>query len=191
MTRWFERLGAWLETRGLMRVIPDHLNPDRDYLQRYYLIGGPRHRWFTLCLHKILVSDDDGLHDHPFCYASFILDGSYVEHTPKGSFLRRPGSFRFRSSRSFHRLELKSKCVWSLFFMGPRTRGWGFLTKRGWVPHQIHLDEPVSDLSKTRYWLLIAGKSVNRWLSRKIREAEERFYEEQKGQQTSTPFYPG
>ncbi len=139
--RWYERLAAWCKKHGRHRTIMDHLDERRPYLERHYLppFQGREHSLLAVCLHKILISDGDDLHDHPGPYLSVILAGSYIEHTPKGAFLRRPGSIRFRSGRSFHRLELVNGPVWTLFVFGPRYRNWGFLTPRGWVDHETHL----------------------------------------------------
>lgn len=160
--RWYERLSAlWWRVTGWeflgewVRVIPNR-ETNEPYLIRYYLLST---RWlepifdalpvlrmlfgwmsFRLCLHNTLQSDQHGLHDHPWPWASYILEGGYWEATPHGRFWRAPGELRFRSASSFHRLELdplKShrKGVWSLFLMGPRQKEWGFLDRTGvWVP---------------------------------------------------------
>jgi hypothetical protein len=126
-----------------VRVIPDRTDPTKPYMTRYYLLGGPEHKWFVLCLHQIHVGDPTDLHDHPAAYFSLILTGGYLEQTPEGVFRRRPGHFRFRSSRSAHRLQLDPKVgsVHTLFIMGPRRRNWGFRAPSGWVRHEKYLGE--------------------------------------------------
>ncbi len=134
------------------RVVKDHLNPRIDYLVRTYLLGVERdargeivHRRFELCLHKILVSDGDFLHNHPAAFASLILCGSYLEHTPEGVFHRRPGHLRIRGKRSFHRLELVNGPVYTLFLFLNRKPGtdsdWYFLVGGRPVHRMIHLGE--------------------------------------------------
>ena len=89
------------------RVIYDRTN-SVPYLIRYYLFLIDRVKFpFNLTLHKILVSDLDDLHDHPWDYFTIILKGGYYEHTPEGKFWRGPGHFRFCKAQSLHRLELK------------------------------------------------------------------------------------
>lgn len=126
-----------------VRVIPDRDNPERPYITRHYLAGGPAHRWFAICLHQIHCGDPADLHDHPAAYVSLILSGGYWEQTPEGRFRRKPGHLRFRSGRSLHRLQLDPKAgeVWTLFIMFRRTRNWGFRTRGGWVPHEKYLGE--------------------------------------------------
>ena len=46
---------------------------------------------FNAYLHKILLSDEPILHDHPWSWGTFIISGGYWEHTPKGTFLETAG----------------------------------------------------------------------------------------------------
>ncbi len=128
----------------------DHLDPAREYLLRHYIRGGQKdaageiiHKRFEICLHKILRSDNDFLHDHPGSYASLILAGSYREHTPEGVFHRRPGHFRVRSRHTLHRLELVNGPVWTLFLFLNRPRGvesdWYFLVNGKRIHQLEHL----------------------------------------------------
>jgi hypothetical protein len=41
---------------------------------------------FNITLHKVLVSDEPTLHDHPWSWGAFIIKGGYWEHTPEGKF---------------------------------------------------------------------------------------------------------
>jgi hypothetical protein len=110
------------------------------YLWRTYLGGGDGARCF---LHRF-VSDDtkNELHSHPFEWSfSIILVGSYREHRASGRFVGEssvvlsdrftrvfcPGSRNYISWDTFHRVELVTKEVWTLFFHGPRTKDWGFV----------------------------------------------------------------
>jgi len=122
---------------------------DRDgkipYLDRYYVFLKDRNRFpFNITLHKVMVSDEPVLHDHPWGYATLILRGGYWEHIPltnetTGSVIgstrvwRGPGHFRIRSADDLHWLELEKDeegneiPCWSLFFMGKKKKEWGFL----------------------------------------------------------------
>lgn len=153
--RKFLHIIAWILTKlGRKRIIYDHMDPEREYMHRYYLVGWRNHKYFTLAIHHILCSDMDGLHDHPFGYAAFILAGGYTEHCLSGSYRRMPGSLRFRCAESFHRLEAGPKTTWSLFAMGPRTKDWGFLVDGKWVDHQTHLGHRDDDERTPGEWPL-------------------------------------
>ena len=66
-----------------------------------------------------------------------------MEHTLKGKFWRPPGYFRFASSNSFHRLEIKpNEVCWTLFIVGPKIREWGFLKENTtWQRWDDYLEE--------------------------------------------------
>ena len=122
---------------------------DRDgkipYLDRYYVFLKNRNHFpFNITLHKVMVSDEPVLHDHPWGYATLILKGGYWEHIPlrnetTGGVIgstrvwRGPGHFRIRSADDLHWLELEKDEAgneipcWSLFFMGKKKKEWGFL----------------------------------------------------------------
>lgn len=106
---------------------------DDLYLERWNII--PRNKWFGLYLHHFIVSDDArAFHDHQYDNISLLLWGSYLEITPHGSFKRYPFWPVFRRAADQHRVDLINKApVWSLFFMGPRYREWGFQCPQGWV----------------------------------------------------------
>lgn len=121
---------AWANDLMLDRS-PDFVIGD-NYLRRWWVI--PRNEMANVYLHEILHSDDDrALHDHPWNNTSVMLIGSYVEHTPDGSFLREPGSIVHRQATDAHRLEIeKGGRAVSLFITGPRLREWGFHCPNGW-----------------------------------------------------------
>lgn len=126
-------------------------NPDGAYLRRWYLI--PRNPICCIYLHQFLRDDDDrALHDHPWPWLSFLLHGSYIEHTiAAGGVHRRQtrtqGSLKLAGPGRAHRIELPKVATfagearpvwcWTLFITGPRMRNWGFhCPERGWVPWQ-------------------------------------------------------
>lgn len=129
------------------------------YLIRRYII---KTKLFQVVIHKILKSDDDCLHDHPWNFITFILKGGYwegttpeqvlkseaeIEHYKKligdnGVYYKWYGRFSilFRKAEWKHRLKLEPTKIWggskpvtTLVIMFKRRREWGFFTKRGWV----------------------------------------------------------
>lgn len=99
------------------------------YLIRLSLINTP---WFSLKLHRILLSDDDCMHDHPWTFISFILKGGYVEQTPAGKKLYGPGSVLYRPAKFIHRLEIYQPAI-TLVITFKKVREWGFITPKGWI----------------------------------------------------------
>lgn len=128
---------------GRRRVITDRTGKV-PYLIRYYLFLKERKNFpFNITLHKVLVSDEPTLHDHPWSWGAIILKGGYWEHIPlfaqEGHVVgstrvwRGPGSIRFRSADDLHWLELAKDedgneipCT-SIFFMGRKQKEWGFV----------------------------------------------------------------
>jgi len=136
---------TFLENIGRKRVITER-DSDVPYLIRYYLFLKERKKFpFNITLHKVLLSDEPTLHDHPWNYATVILKGGYWENTPEGRFWRGPGHFRYRRSDDMHYLELaqdQNGCeipCWSLFFMGKKTGDWGFLKNGEWIHNEQYL----------------------------------------------------
>jgi len=114
----------------------------RPYLLRWCLI--PKNRFFNVYIHVFFRSDDDrALHDHPWFWFSYLIQGSYAERTKKKCKVKREGSFRVRSPWTAHRIILMGDVegklipVTTLFITGPRIRKWGFHCEEGWV----HEDE--------------------------------------------------
>lgn len=147
----------WLEKNERKRIIPDR-DGKGEYMHRYYLMfrdtlthvpTEQRKKFpFNLFLHKIMLSDEDYHHDHPWWYVVIILKGGYWEYTPQGKFWRGPGSIRFAKATQLHHVELrkdengKEIPNWSLFFHGPRQREWGFIDPKtnAWVRWDIYLE---------------------------------------------------
>lgn len=138
------------EQHGLYRLIMDRAE-NLPYLHRYYLLNTRwLERWFPrlsyrIVLHHTVLSDDDGLHNHPWTWYSKIISGGYWEHTPEGTFWRGPeGGWRKRGKDDFHRLVLEPSCkeeTWSLFVMGAHLYEWGFLDKDdNWVQHEEYIN---------------------------------------------------
>jgi hypothetical protein len=128
----------------------------KPYLIRYCLIET---KWLKICIHKILISDDACLHDHPWNFISFIFKGEYLEYKcdnpkimkdfsafrlhyydmkwiPKSKVHTAP-ALLYRRARVAHRLEIIEP-VWTFVIMFRRVREWGFWTKTGWLPWNIY-----------------------------------------------------
>jgi hypothetical protein len=71
------RLEKILEKMGRFYVI--HSNYEGEptpYLVRYVLF---RTKFFSVYIHRFLLSDDKVPHDHPFWFWTYIVDGGYLE----------------------------------------------------------------------------------------------------------------
>jgi hypothetical protein len=121
---------AWAE-EAMLRA-PDYVIGD-DYLRRWWIL--PRNEWQNVYLHDVRRSDDDrALHDHLWSNTSFLILGSYIEHTPEGRFVRRAGDVIVRQAEALHRFEvIPGERAISLFVTGPKVREWGFACPQGWV----------------------------------------------------------
>ncbi|WP_285020277.1 hypothetical protein [Novosphingobium sp. fls2-241-R2A-195] len=121
---------AWAES--VMRREQDFVIGDRQLL-RWWVI--PRNEQVNVYLHAVLKSDEDrAMHDHPWSNVSFLIAGSYIEHTPEGRFVRRAGDVIERPAHAMHRLEaIPGERAISLFMTGPKVREWGFACEQGWV----------------------------------------------------------
>ncbi|HVI60085.1 MAG TPA: hypothetical protein VM619_14600 [Luteimonas sp.] len=156
-----KRLATWLFRLLFDNIVlarePDFIvgadNSNGAYLLRWWVI--PRNRLFNVYLHQFLRDDDDrALHDHPWAWCSFLLQGQYMEHTiAAGGIhrrqLRQAGSLKLSGPRRAHRVELLREIVdngdpivqlsdppvpcWTLFITGPVVRRWGFHCPKGWV----------------------------------------------------------
>ena len=139
----FAAILRWAQARKPDFVIGGQESP---YLKRHFLI--PRNPVFNIYVHQFLRSDDDrALHDHPWLFnCSILLEGDYIEHTPRDVFLREAGEWKFRWGGAAHRVELieipevpeiglKHTVLpcWTILITGPRIREWGFHCPKGWV----------------------------------------------------------
>jgi len=142
----------WLERHDRKRIIMDRTDQE-PYLERYYVLFKERVTFpYNIFLHKFLKSDPDDVHDHPWNYASLILKGGYWEWLPmfddQGKKVaevkkwRGTGTFRFGKMNTYHRIELDPDVTaWTLFFVGPRKREWGFLVNNKWIHYETYLNE--------------------------------------------------
>lgn len=122
------------------------------FMERYWLIKPRKWLPFKVGLHYTYKSDPiPYLHDHPWDWCSILLRGRYVEISKGKDGKNRkkeygPWSIRFHRAEFSHKLSLAtglyseemvrrglSPGVWTIFFMGPKRREWGFWIKRKWI----------------------------------------------------------
>ena len=144
-----------LDRLGRKRIVMDRVE-NEPYLERYYVFLRERKRFpFNIFLHKFLKSDPDDVHDHPWPYATLILKGGYWEWTPRfddrGNKITElvrwcgPGSFRWASANTYHRIELDPDVTcWTLFMPGVKQRDWGFLVRNQWIQWEEYLKQRKS-----------------------------------------------
>lgn len=112
------------------------LGENGDYLHRYFVIRTP---WISVYLHRFLRSDaDKELHNHMWSGLSLILSGAYreeklcttVAHAEVVTTLHKAGRFNHIGKDDFHRVDLLSPEVWTLFIVGKKQRDdWGFIDR--------------------------------------------------------------
>jgi len=118
----------------------------QEYMIRWYII---KNKHFNLMLHKILLSDHNCCHDHPWGFISLILKGGYVETVEKPMCehwsvddlderinttkkIIHPGQIIFRKAEHRHKLDIYQNC-WTLVLRFKVKRRWGFWIKDRWV----------------------------------------------------------
>ncbi len=129
--------------------------PGIPYLYRWNLLGiGKDSKYFSIKVHKIVKSDEECLHDHPWPFMSIILKGGYKETTKwtpevynwRGDYFChkngcytvhkyfKAGDVLKRPAHWFHQLELiDNKPCWTLVLTFKKIKSWGFLTKNGFI----------------------------------------------------------
>lgn len=129
-TRWalFERFD-----------VPDLDRPERTYLTRWRIVKTP---WFGIFVHRFKGPDTrPTLHDHPWSFVSFVLRGGYDEVTtytlPLGRRIRRVNVKRLGDVHYITRLHRVP--TWTLMFVGPNRRDWGYIDRDGtWTRFDLH-----------------------------------------------------
>jgi len=121
------------------------------YLWRAYLSNSPKSSGIGAFLHRFVSSDEMEYHCHPWAWSySFILAGSYTEDrafaldinfgastaTLDGSTKHQrrfwPGDVNLIRAETFHRVQLETAEVVTLFVHGPRVQDWGFVAMNEW-----------------------------------------------------------
>ena len=121
---------------GIFRLGRVHAGMDRIALL-------PRNRFFNAYIHFFNGPDpDDCLHDHPWWSLSVVLRGELTEMTPEHPDGRKAPRFCLRSPKDAHSIisgSWNTRRPVTLFFTGPKVRDWGFITKKGWEPHDTYI----------------------------------------------------
>lgn len=126
----------WLTAR-LTKV---ELGENGDYLHRWFLYKGTDDS-HGVYIHRFLRSDgDQELHDHMWPGFSIVLVGSYREEKMtqwnNGASFWSPLTtkivrwFNVIGKDDFHRVDLQTSDVWTLFIRGPKAKSdWGFIDR--------------------------------------------------------------
>jgi hypothetical protein len=95
-------------------------------------------RWFSIWIHCIYAPDEDKhLHNHPWDFKSMVIKGSYLEETENGNIFQKFGKFNSRNGDDFHKiLKLNTEKVYSLFFVTPPKREWGYKVDGKFIQHE-------------------------------------------------------
>ena len=105
---------------------------DELHMRRHFVTNSKQ---MSIRFHHIVRSDDDrDLHDHPWDYASLLIDGTLIEVTPDDTVEYTAPALIVHRAEDLHRIVLPAGPVWTYVTTGPLVRKWGFLTERGWVP---------------------------------------------------------
>lgn len=137
------------------------------YMSRWWLFNGyppnketeKKWKWLpSIRIHHILREDRGrDLHNHPWDARTIIMKGGYKEtrliHDPHGNpewpevydvkFSRTEGDTATLSSDDFHTIEKVSEGgVWTMFITYKYQQKWGFMTEKGFVPHDQYEGVP-------------------------------------------------
>lgn len=121
-----------------------------DYMERYWLIPESWNLPFAVRIHIIKAADRDRhLHDHPFDFRTFVLDGMYIEERADGKAYRKETDTYKLDATTPHRIRavfpLNYSGVVSMFILGKRKQVWGFYTDEGKIPYTEYLDAEKID----------------------------------------------
>lgn len=114
--------------------VPNFDDPTKNYLERLRIIATP---FLSIYLHRLGTPDSrPTLHDHPWCFVSFIARGGYDEmrlnrHT-REVYRRRIRWVNVMRRDDAHYIEtLHRTPTWSLLIVGARRRTWGYWRQIG------------------------------------------------------------
>lgn len=151
MENFIETLCINFATFFRLNVREIYRRDNNKYLTRYYIFRKPVKWMLSMYLHCFHSSDEDlELHNHDWNRSiSIILCGSYLEERLVGGKIVtkvfKPGMINFIKANDFHRVELLSKRVCTLFISGSKSKGkgWGFCDRNTleFVPWQQHVSK--------------------------------------------------
>lgn len=117
------------------------------YLRRFYLVETEKVKVY---LHIIKRSDEDpDPHDHPWDFTTIVLKNGYVDESYTITRKRLPDdrlgflSVRKRRAEHIHMVKVQEgKPAWTLVFLGPYRRKWGFVKPQpeGWTDWRTYLN---------------------------------------------------
>lgn len=112
------------------------------YMRRWWLVEKPWFKWLPqVRIHHISAPDEgEHLHNHPWEARTILLKGWYLEHFEGGKEFHMSGDTIPIPLGHFHRIAAVSDGgVWTLFFVWPKVREWGFKVGKYVVPHKEYL----------------------------------------------------
>ena len=116
------------------------------HFRRWRLLQLP---FFAIYIHAIYKSDEDlHPHSHPWNFFSIILKGSYLERIAilycgfwRGFTLNRKiFSVAYRKRKSYHKITVIDKPVYSLVFTFGKKGKWGYLVNDKFIDYQKYRD---------------------------------------------------
>ena len=132
-------LSNWYKSRYPTRVTEIRSKSGVLHFRRWRLFESS---WFRFYVHEIAQTDQDKhLHNHPWNFASFVVKGGYVELL-EGKLANAVHRFQWNAHKAheYHKviyLHSDTPTV-SLFFAYGRTRPWGYLTREGFIGHELY-----------------------------------------------------
>ena len=153
--------------KGLDRLFTHEVingNDRCEYLHRWilFVLRMPKN-WLILnyrrlrvgsYLHKFIGSDWSRMHhDHPQRFVSIGLFGTYIEEVLNDDGTVSRKTYRAPWVRSFparhrHRVILVTPVVWTLVFVFPAEREWGFWRNGKWIHWKEYVHGPHADADK-------------------------------------------
>ena len=130
------------------------------YLYRWHLLKVGK--WCSVYLHHFVGDDwSSDMHDHPKRFVSIGLKGEYLEETPGRAHRYKAPWIRSFPARWIHRI--RARDCWTLVFVGPASREWGFwhffqpnthmfgyTSGWGWIPWEPYVhDKEMCEVVKT------------------------------------------
>lgn len=152
------KLEDWCERTGRMRIIyNNHPNEDDVYLIRYFLFYS---KWFSIYIHRFMMSDLSVPHDHPFSFVGYIVKGQYEEETLHMPSLKK--QFSFDNTRALEQCKFDNQSFSTIW----ETREQGSLAYRSRNhAHVVHIDRQykLEEKHKAPLTLIFRGPYKRNW----------------------------
>lgn len=160
----------WCEKRGRVFKITGTAGPDDVYLIRYYVV---RSRYFNFFIHQFLRSDRDDLHDHPWSFCTYLVNGAYTENkwnpeTKQIEKIRRVNRDNPYSYQTHEVPSTKSYTTSETHTHSERTtpvRLNTFVFRRATDLHQVVVDRDLNETQKNEaaLTLFFSGPTIREW----------------------------